>query len=189
VYEIIIIVCLAVIFAILLSKWPKTAPALGRQEMHSESKLSDIDFLSEGERLFKEKKYREAEKYYVKAVARDSENPLIYGRLGIIYTKLENFQDAKEALKMAVKLDPDNGFYQNNLGMVLYSLGRFKESSLYFENAVKIDDKIAKRWLNLGLAYQKIGERKKAEDAIKKALNLEPDNEDIKNLLASLRES
>lgn len=173
-YEIIIIVCLAAIFGILLRKWPQTAPTFENKETQSE--LSDINFLEEGERLFKDKKYREAEKFYIKAIAREPGNHLIYGRLGIIYTKLGNLQDAKEALTTAVKLAPENGLYQNNLGLILYHLGRFKESVLYFENAVKISPKIAKRWFNLGLAYQKIGETKKAKKAFMKAFQLDPNN-------------
>jgi len=219
-YEIIVIVCLAIIFLILLSKWPQTKtkipnqpllasfgkkrvwfgglrqrlgggikaffqklshrPARTKPAFQKDSKedfqLSDIDFVKEGERLFQEKRFQEAEKYYLRAVAEDSENSLLYGQLGLIYLQLENHKDAVESLKMAVKLEPENGFYQNNLGLALFRLGRVRESIIYFENAVALDEKNARRWANLGLAYQKVGERQKAKEAFKKAVELNPAN-------------
>ena len=140
--------------------------------------LSDtsINFLEEGEKFFREQNYLEAEKYFVKSVSVDPENPLIYGRLGIIYSKNDNQKDAREALKMAVRLDPKNGFYQNNLGSILYNMGKYSEAVLYLENATKIDEKIGKRWMNLALCYQKMGKIDDAKEAILQAILLEPEN-------------
>ncbi|MCX6806542.1 MAG: tetratricopeptide repeat protein [Candidatus Berkelbacteria bacterium] len=167
-YEIVIIICLAIIFAILFRKWSQTKP-YSSENKKVKTELSDVSFLDKGERFFEEQNFREAERYYVKAVSDDPENPQIYGRLGIIYTKLDNLKDAKEAFNMAVKLDSENGYYQNNLGLVLYSLNRYKEAIIYFENAVKIDGKIARRWINLGLCYERLGETNKAKRAFKNA--------------------
>lgn len=181
-YEITIIVSLAIILFIFLRKWPKTRLSTS-EKAGTQSELSDIDYFMEAERLFKDKNYKEAEKYYLKAVSFESDNDLIYGRLGVIYTKNNNLKDAKEALKMAVKLNPENGYYQNNLGSVLYNLERYQEALLYFENAVNIDGKIAKRWINLGLCLEKMGEKEKAKEAYKKAIELEPNNKEYQKLL------
>jgi len=167
-YEIIIILCLATVFFILLCKLPQTnSPAQDNEKVTD--KLSDINYYKEAESFFKDKKYKEAEKYYIKAIAEDTDNPKIYGRLGVVYFNQENFKDAREAFRMAIKLAPSNAFYHNNMGMVLYSVGKYKEAILYFENALKIDDSIGKRWLNLGLCYEKIGETKKAKECFLKS--------------------
>jgi Tfp pilus assembly protein PilF len=150
--------------------------------------LSDINYLEEGERLFREGRYEEAEGFYLKAVAEDADNPLGYGRLGVIYTHLGELNDAKEALERAVRLAPENGFYQNNLGLVLYQMGRYKEAVIYFENAVKLDEKNARRWANLGLAYQGMGEKERAKEAFQKALRLEPQNKKYQLYLQKLKE-
>lgn len=186
-YEIIIILCLVVIFAILWRKWPKTAIAL----VNLSAQPIDLEenFLDKAETLFQNKNLKEAEKYYLKAAATDPNNSLIYGRLGIIYFNQSNLKDAKEAFKMALRLDPENGHYQNNLGLVLYKMGRYKEALLYFENATDLDAQIAKRWLNLGLCLEKLGNWKKAKEAYKKVIELEPGNERHKELLKKAEES
>jgi len=150
--------------------------------------LSDINYLKEGERLFREGRYEEAEGFYLKAVAEDADNSLGYGRLGVIYTHLGELNDAKEALETAVRLAPENGFYQNNLGLVLYQMGRYKEAVIYFENAVKLDEGNARRWANLGLAYQGMGEKERAKEAFQKALRLEPQNKKYQLYLQKLQE-
>jgi Tfp pilus assembly protein PilF len=184
VYEIIIILCLVVIFAILWRKWPKTRLV----EVNSSSQINNLEenFLDQAETLFKNNNLKEAEKYFLKAAASDPDNPFIYGRLGIIYFGQDNLKDAKEAFKMALRLDPENGFYQNNLGLVLYKMGRYKEALLYFENAVDLDPQMSKRWLNLGLCLDKLGNFKRAKEAYQKARELEPENKKYIELIKKM---
>jgi len=186
-FEIIIIICLALIFGILLRRWPETKPVLSEEKV-IEPELSDIDFLSEGEGHFENKNYQEAEKYYLKAATKDPDNALIYGRLGVIYFQQKNFKDAQAAFKTAIRLNPENGFYQNNLGLILFNLKRYKEALLYFENAVDLDEKDATRWVNLGLCYDKLGKTEKALQSFKKAVELEPKNKKYIILLEEAKE-
>lgn len=49
------------------------------------------------------------------AVKLDPTYSKAYGRLGIAYCNLQNFQEAKKAYTRAVELEPNNAGYQANL--------------------------------------------------------------------------
>lgn len=199
IYEITIILAIASIFFILARRWrsQKNERELydikgdldgeqfwqNQQEQDQPKSDEKKIYLKKAEELFKEKRLKEAEKYYLKVVALLPENAKIYGRLGVIYFKSGNFKDAQEAFLNAIRLDPENGFYQNNLGLVLFTQGKYKQALLYFENAVDIDEKNTKRWVSLGLCYEKLGKQEKAKEAWGKAVELEPKNEEYRKLI------
>lgn len=199
--ELIIIICLSIIFIILFRRLPQAKiekqPSL-QDWAHKKSELAfgEIDsvFLDEdlyqvqtlvrkAEKAIVEKDFKSAEKNLLKAVVIDSKNPKIYGKLGVVFLGQKNFTDAREAFEMAIKLEPTNGFWYNDLGLALYNLGEFQAAIRAFKKALKIDDKIAARYINLGLVCEAVGNQEKALECFKKAYELDPKNEKYKSLI------
>jgi tetratricopeptide (TPR) repeat protein len=71
----------------------------------------------EGDRLLKEKKYTEAEQFFLKAAANNPKDARAYAKLGLIYLTQKSYSDAIESLKVAVKLDKYNPSRHYNLAL------------------------------------------------------------------------
>lgn len=99
-----------------------------------------MEFFLRGERLFFEKKYLSAEKWFLEAVRLDPHDPKIYSRLGTIYLAIKNYKDAKEAFLNAIKLEADVPARHFNLALALHQLSdqegalRAIEKALEFKN-------------------------------------------------------
>ncbi len=66
-------------------------------------------------------------------------------------------------------------------------LGRLDESIKIYEQIIAKDPTFASAYENMGIAYAIKGEFDRAEQCLNKALELSPDNENIKYNLESLR--
>ncbi len=93
----------------------------GEHQFWQEEAISDKPELSshfeEGDRLFKEKKYADAEQFFLKAASNNPKDAKPYAKLGLIYLQQESYSDAIEALKVAVKLDKYNPSRHYNLAL------------------------------------------------------------------------
>lgn len=80
-------------------------------------KMEIPSYFEEGDNLFRQAKYQEAEQFFLKAATSKPDDPRIYGRLGVIYLNNKNYTDAIESLKVAVKLDKYNPSRHFNLAL------------------------------------------------------------------------
>ena len=71
----------------------------------------------------------------------------------------------------------------NNIGVALFNLGKFNESINYFEKFKLLVPKKADPYRNLGISYKNIGNYEKAISNYLKALDIEGDNNTIKQFL------
>jgi hypothetical protein len=67
----------------------------------------------------------------------------------------------------------------HNYGNELLKQQRYDEALAQFNRAIDLDDSNANTYFNMGVCYEQLGDRLKALVNYKKALNLEPDDEDI----------
>ena len=93
----------------------------------------------EGDRLLKEKKYVEAEQFFLKAAANNPKDAKIYARLGLIYLQQKNYSDAIESLKVAVKLDAYNPSRHYNLALAYMGNGDAKKAIASVREAITLD--------------------------------------------------
>lgn len=151
----------------------------------AEEKPVSVDaLLRQAETAQRSGNYQEAEQSLVQAAAVDPKNPKIYSRLGIVYLEQgENWNEAEEAFSQALKYDARNGYVHNNLGLVLYNQDKYAAAAREFEAAIVADDKVASRQVNLGLAYMSLRQFTKAESAFKRAMKLDPTNQEYVDLL------
>lgn len=119
--------------------------------------------------------YKEAAKYYQKAIklAPDFSDALI--NLGVAYYKLGKYTDAIDAYKKAVRLEPNSSSIYNKLGSAYIINGSYSKALDSFKKATEIEPANPVSHYNLGIAYYLNGERNEAfkEYAILKELDIE----------------
>ena len=94
----------------------------------------------------------------------------------------ERLEYARELIEQAVSISPDNAAYLDSYGWVFYRLGNYQEALVNLKKAVKLDsDPVI--FDHLGDVYQAMGDTEQAHSWWQKALDMEPDNEKIKEKL------
>ncbi|MDD5426010.1 MAG: tetratricopeptide repeat protein [candidate division Zixibacteria bacterium] len=89
---------------------------------------------------------------------------------------------AKELITRALDIIPENAAFLDSYGWVLFRQGNLNEALKYLKEAVKLDsDPII--FEHLGDAYKAKGNTKKAREWWRKALELDPDNDAIREKL------
>jgi len=134
----------------------------------------------EGNRLFTEGRYEEAEKAYLEAQVKSPGKPEILYNLGNSLIKQGKYPNGIQALHQSAdtgdaRIKTDSLY---NTGNALYSMGDFKGSAESFIEALKLDpaDKDAKH--NLELALQKLQQQQKEQSQKQSNENRDRQNPD-----------
>lgn len=127
---------------------------------------------------------------YEKSVELEPENALALNNLAyILAVRFSDYEKALRLARRAKELDPDNPRVADTLGWVLYLNGNAEWSLGYLrESASKIPDNPEVQY-HLGMALQKLGNPKPAREALKRALQLDPDfpaADEIRQTLSNL---
>ncbi len=116
----------------------------------------------QGNKLFEQGKYQEAEKAYLDAEIQSPGRPEILYNLGNTLVKQKKYEQAVQSLRQAIgkgdkKLEQSGWF---NTGNVLYEMGNLKDAVQAYVQSLRIDpsDKDAK--YNLEMALQKMKQQK-----------------------------
>lgn len=96
----------------------------------------------EGNQLYAEERYDEANNKYRDAQLDNPESPIIYFNIGDVEHQKSNYEEALEAYRNAIQKSDDpklqaQGHY--NLGNTLYRLNKLQESILAYQEALKLD--------------------------------------------------
>src|SRR5205809_362504 len=116
----------------------------------------------EGNRLFGQGKYEEAQKSYLEAQAKAPDRPELLYNLGNTLIKQKRYEQALQALRQAVSRG-DKGLQTSawfNMGKALFEAGHFGDSAQSYIQSLRLkpDDRDAKH--NLELAMKKTEEQK-----------------------------
>jgi tetratricopeptide (TPR) repeat protein len=98
-------------------------------------------------------------------------------RLGLAYQLLDRLRDAAASYLKALNLKPTDANTNMYLGTVYLQLNEPKEALKYAERAVQYDPKSADAWVKFGLILDLNVEYPRAEEAYRKSLDLDSDNE------------
>lgn len=97
--------------------------------------------VTEGNRLYLEEKYDEANNKYRDALVNNPENPIIHFNIGNTHYKKKNFEeslkDFEKSLSVNEVLKQSQSYY--NMGNSLYRMGKLPESILAYTQALKLD--------------------------------------------------
>ncbi len=112
--------------------------------------------------------------------------PMPWFLLGAAYGQAGRITDSIRCSEMTLKLEPDNLDARFNVAQACMHLRRFKEAIPYLLAIANLKSDHFHAHNNLGIAYQETGDHAQARRYLTAALQLRPDAEATRFLLASL---
>lgn len=100
----------------------------------------------------------------------------------------KDYSNALASYRKALDKDKKNFNIMNNMAYIYLQLGLNEDSVIYSQMALEIDENYIPALINLGIAYAGSGNVTEAEDLLKRAAALEPDNQPVFFNLAVLNE-
>ncbi len=122
---------------------------------------------------------------YAKALEINPRFAEAYSNRASVYLGMRKTKEAIEELKTAIRLDGSNPYSYYDLGNVYFSLGRYSDAESNYEKASS-RGRNSDFYLSLARARIALGKRREAVDALRKGLQLTPDDSDILKLMQSL---
>jgi tetratricopeptide (TPR) repeat protein len=124
--------------------------------------------------------FDDAEIEFLKILETDSENALTLNYLGYMYADMGiKLEKSEELIVKALEIDPDNGAFLDSYAWVLYKLKRYDEAIVQLNKALEYEDSDSILFDHQGDIYTALNEPEKAKKSWEKALQLDPDNEEI----------
>ena len=110
------------------------------------------------------------------AVQLDPNNPIYHNALGVVLLDLGKPADAEAEFQRAVTLDPNYAEAHHNLGLSYAEQGRYEQAITEYRKAISLPVYPTPEvgYYNLGRAYAQINQPKEAEEALKTAIQLQP---------------
>ena len=127
---------------------------------------------------------REAIPYLHKSLKIDKKNPEVLLGLFYAYSQLNQPKKAAKYLLRAEKYNPDNEPVLSALIWHFAETNRLDQSILYFEKAMALGTDNPETFRNAGIAYERTGQNENAEHCLKTALQLNPQFDEVRDLLA-----
>lgn len=153
-----------------------TAAVLAPKRSHGQ--LTQLSTYAD--RLYAEKKWRDAEKAYLSVLKLDHKNVTAYVHLGIIYSTQKNMADAIECFQIATRLRPSGSTFQN-LALAFYDNKNYIKSIAAYEKSIMFEP-TAPRYVGLGKAQAKLHNDDAAIAAYTKAAELDPSPRNLDRL-------
>jgi Tfp pilus assembly protein PilF len=100
--------------------------------------------------------------------------------LGLALSKLGKGEQAADAFRQALKIDPKMGEVYNNLGFLYHTEAQFDRAVEMFGQAIDNAADSSVAYTNLGNSFYKMQQAEKAVEAWKRALELDPMNENAR---------
>ncbi len=144
--------------------------------------------LAMGLTRFQQGRYDEAIKMFLKTIEVDR-NLLVdaHHHLARTYAKKGHIKKALKHFDEAIKVDPRAALVHQDLGEFHFKLGNFDQAVTSLENALSMSPRLTvDAWFKLGIARVKLHRIRAAEEPLRKALELSPDNEQVQNGLVEV---
>jgi len=134
----------------------------------------------------------EAAYAFQKAFDLDPANPLVWHEQGKIYLNTGCYDEAVCAFQKSIELEHGNGWSYFNLAQTYVCKGKYTEAIQLYHKSIKLfknNSEKAITWSRLGNIYIKKNDIQNAITAKKIALELDPENEQIKDELMEIHNS
>lgn len=105
---------------------------------------------------------------------------------GEVLLKSERFEEAAAKFLAVERQQPNYPKLANRLGIIYLEKGEYEKAVKAFEKAVREDPTKAVRHVNLAMAYKAVGKDAFAKRSLEQAINLAPENDKYKYLLAEI---
>ena len=119
---------------------------------------------------------------YLEASRLNPYHEVIFNKLAIAYSRLQQFNQAEKAVERAIRLEPSYSSAHNTIGIVYLAHRSNKRAIRSFQEAIRLKPEEANFYVNLGQAYLRDEKYKEGLRTYQKALDLDPeilDNADI----------
>ena len=103
-----------------------------------------------------------------------------HNNLGLVLSKMGKEQEAVQAFQEALRLDPAMGEIYNNLGFLYHTTTQFDRAVEMFGQAIQNSGDSSVAYTNLGNCLYKMKQPEKAVEAWRRALELDPMNENAR---------
>jgi tetratricopeptide (TPR) repeat protein len=126
-----------------------------------------------------QRRYQDAEAAYHRAIRLRPSFAAAHLNLGITRAALRRWGDAEDALRTALEIDPGNPLGMTSLGRVLSEIGDpdlLDEAESLCREAVRRQPRLTVAHINLGITLHARRRRTEAADALRMALEIDPDN-------------
>lgn len=172
----------------------KTTTAEERTKINAKIKRNEDNFTAmqwteKGIEYYHSKKYDKAIECYNKAIGLNSKYDLAWYALGGTYLELDKLKPAIEHLSKAVELNPKNIYSRFALVIAYENSNNTSKALKYLDEAKNInfkDSKDYREWCIIGIGYWSIKNYENAVECFNKAINLNPNNENVYGLFAGL---
>jgi tetratricopeptide (TPR) repeat protein len=127
------------------------------------------------------KMYEESDSLYEAALRLRPENPLVLNNFA--YSLAVRNMQLDRALEMSTKavgIEPENSSYLDTIGWIYFRLGRYAEAEENISRALSKGDASAEVLEHMGDVQYKLGREEQALDYWRRALELAPENESLK---------
>ena len=89
--------------------------------------------------------------------------------------------------KKAIAADPENDAYQDTIGWIYYQMGIYNLALIHIKKSVENRENSAVVIEHLGDVYLKLGDLKEAKSQWKRALEIDKENERLKQKIENTR--
>ena len=147
------------------------------------------DKLKQGEALFAEGKIEEAEKCFLNLLEENPEDAEVLNNLGVIHHTRGNVQEAEGYFLKAIEAKEDYLDALLNLANLFQNEKRWKEAHGLLEKSILICKDDSNLYNQLGMVYLEMGDIEKAKTVLARSLELNPDQENVIELIKGLESS
>ncbi len=142
-------------------------------------------WINRGNVLLSQKKYQEALMCYDKALALRENLPAIWNNRGVALKYLGKYDEALRSYNTALQFDPKFADAYLNKAYLYFDLKKYEEARNALTDYLKLKED-ARGYLLLANIFAKRSMKKEAIEAVKKALELEPGNQEAREFLEKL---
>jgi len=127
-----------------------------------------------------------AEKYFSQVLDQEPDHPVALNNLGYLWAEQGvKLDKSLEMIERALKQEPNNAAFLDSYGWILFKLGRLVQAEEYLKKAQEMLPTDPEVHHHLGDLYHSQGKSKLALQSWQKALELDPDNQKLKQKLGS----
>ncbi len=112
---------------------------------------------------------------YLEASRLNPYHEVIFNKLAIAYSRLQQFPQAEKAVERAIRLEPGYASAHNTIGIVYLANLSNKRAIRSFQEAIRLMPEEANFYVNLGQAYLREEKYQEGLRTYQKALELDPD--------------
>jgi len=149
--------------------------------------ISSADILGADKSDLKKSKLEKAKSYIDKSIALKPDYAAANYLRAVIALREGKTADAIKSLETAKKSAIEDAGLAFQLGTLYYNTDKLNEARGEFERAVAIDANYSNARYFLGLIYDKLGDKPAAIAQFEKISALNPDNQEVKDILKNLR--